>query len=1036
MTYTGEAGNIRLGPDVHQGERGENALIKWKPMVEVRSLGKYYGHFRALRGVSFSIRPGEILGYLGSNGAGKSTTVRMLVGIADPSEGEILFNGRTIREDLAGWQRRIGYVPEDAHLYPHLTGWEYLQLVGRLRGMPSDVLEPRIAEFLRLFSLGEERHDPLSSYSKGMRQKILLSAALLHNPDVLLLDEPFSGLDVDSALMLRAVIRKLAEEGKAIFFSSHVLEVVEKVCTSVLILRKGEMVAYDSIERLRELTIQPSLEGVFSQLTEVRDSEATADGVLRAMKTGTAAAPSPGRSNPFGDLWRDARTAVRSLLSSMGFTIVALLSLALGICIGTCGFSEMRGIALKTVPGVANPGELAALQSPISYPAYRRVTEKGGVRAVRGGFAATPGTGLSVVVSDRYWRDRLHMDPSFPGGTIQVNGRTCVVAGIEPPGFVGASPFLFPADLWVSTDTGRAIAPELAGGALERPDAALFFFTGRLRAGVGERRAESELDATLRRFDAETSGAGRESKERRAVLVQGGRVFPLAKSDLPFFTSFFTVMGVLIMGIACADVANMALARAMRRRKEIALTMSLTGLLTAFRWQSLFPEPGDYRTLGSLPLRSWQLFGAKLAALLLVASCAVGAVAALPSVLFPALSSGRWALQPSLGVRVAAHAGASIAAGAFTFLAVVALQGILLNSLRPGAFARLAGHAQGVLVAAMAGCSILSFSIDGRFVAPGWFPPVWFLDLYRALSGDTGDARRAQIALATAAGLTAGLYLLSYARSRTLFLETPGSRRRGGAGLRVVERVSVWLGGTPGMKAILSFLARTMSRNVRHRTAAMAYAGLGVALLLSGVQMMGLAAGADRLIAADFLYYHMLATVLFVGGTRQLFAQPVEVRANWIFQSLEAVGRDEWLDAVDRFGWFWGAALLCAPLPLEIHLIGGRAVAEMGLSLAVGFCAWEGAYYYWDRLPFTCSKQPGGIPPQVVLGFFGLLAGLAVLHMALLTIVYSPRVLAFALAALTWCGYRLRKNRMEFRVAMRLNYRETVEPAVRALELR
>ena len=230
---------------------------------EVRSLTKFYDHTPAVRNVSFTIQPGEILGYLGSNGAGKSTTVKMITGLIEPSDGQIFYQGRSVHDNFTAFQRRIGYVPEEAHLYPNLSGWEYLQLIGRLRGMTRNLLEPKIDDFLRAFSLWNDRHDPLSSYSKGMRQKILLTAALLHNPDILILDEPFSGLDVTAALVVRSLLRGLAEQGKMILFSSHVLEVVEKVCTNVLILRKGEVVAYDSINRLQLLMSQPSLEGVF-----------------------------------------------------------------------------------------------------------------------------------------------------------------------------------------------------------------------------------------------------------------------------------------------------------------------------------------------------------------------------------------------------------------------------------------------------------------------------------------------------------------------------------------------------------------------------------------------------------------------------------------------------------------------------------------------------------------------------------------------------------------------------------------------------
>jgi ABC-2 type transport system ATP-binding protein len=254
-------------------------------VLEARSLTKYYSHTLAVKGVSFTITPGEILGYLGPNGAGKSTTVKMITGLIEPSDGEILFHGQPVAEDPTAFQRRLGYVPEEPHLYPHLSGREYLQLVGRLRGMPRRVLDAKMDEFLRLMGLWNDRETELAGYSKGMRQKILLSAALLHDPEVLILDEPFSGLDVTSAMMLRCLLRVLADRGKMILYSSHVLEVVEKVCSTVVILRKGEVAAYDSIGRLRELMSQPSLEGIFAQLAEVEDGETVARKICQVMES-------------------------------------------------------------------------------------------------------------------------------------------------------------------------------------------------------------------------------------------------------------------------------------------------------------------------------------------------------------------------------------------------------------------------------------------------------------------------------------------------------------------------------------------------------------------------------------------------------------------------------------------------------------------------------------------------------------------------------------------------------------------------------
>jgi ABC-2 type transport system ATP-binding protein len=252
-------------------------------MLEVRNLTKTFSGIKVVDRVSFTIRLGEILGYLGPNGAGKSTTVKMLTGLIEPSQGEILFNGENVVEDMKSFQRRIGYVAEEAHLYPHLSGWEYLRLAGRLRGMRRSDLEPKVDELLRLFGLWEDRHSLLASYSKGMRQKVLLSAALLHDPELLILDEPFSGLDVNAAMVLRSLLRALSERNKIVLYSSHVLEVVERVATAVLILRKGQVAAHDSVSNLRSLMAQASLEGIFAQLTQAENTDEVARQILRTV---------------------------------------------------------------------------------------------------------------------------------------------------------------------------------------------------------------------------------------------------------------------------------------------------------------------------------------------------------------------------------------------------------------------------------------------------------------------------------------------------------------------------------------------------------------------------------------------------------------------------------------------------------------------------------------------------------------------------------------------------------------------------------
>jgi ABC-2 type transport system ATP-binding protein len=243
-------------------------------MLELRNLCKRFTGIVAVDDVSFVARPGEITGYLGPNGSGKSTTMKIIAGLVEATSGKILFNGEPIERDLIAYKQRMAYVPEEPDLYMHLSGLEYLVMVGQLRNLPPKPTADRIDGLLRLLSLHGSRHGAISGYSKGMRQKLLLSAALLHNPDLLLLDEPFSGLDVATGLVLRSLILELAARGKVVLFSSHELETVERVCSHVVILNRGKIVADDSIERLRALMAVPTLEGIFSQLVVEQDSAA------------------------------------------------------------------------------------------------------------------------------------------------------------------------------------------------------------------------------------------------------------------------------------------------------------------------------------------------------------------------------------------------------------------------------------------------------------------------------------------------------------------------------------------------------------------------------------------------------------------------------------------------------------------------------------------------------------------------------------------------------------------------------------------
>ena len=239
--------------------------------IEVSSLTKKYGDSVAVDDVSFQVKRGEIVGYLGPNGAGKSTTVKMLTGILAPTSGRILIDGLDVVENSLSIKQRIGYVPESGGLYESLTGFEFLQLVGRLYHLEEEAITHKATEFFRLFALEAAMDQRLSGYSKGMKQKVLISSALIHNPDLIFFDEPLSGLDANSMLIFKELVRHLAEHGKTIFYCSHVLDVVERLCKRVIIVHHGKIVADAQVEKLKEVTAQKSLEDVFQKLTDASE---------------------------------------------------------------------------------------------------------------------------------------------------------------------------------------------------------------------------------------------------------------------------------------------------------------------------------------------------------------------------------------------------------------------------------------------------------------------------------------------------------------------------------------------------------------------------------------------------------------------------------------------------------------------------------------------------------------------------------------------------------------------------------------------
>jgi len=240
-------------------------------MIKLYNLTRHFGELTAVDNVSITIPKGQICGYLGPNGAGKTTTVKMLTGMLPPSAGTATICNYDIIKHPMEVKRRIGYVPESGALYKSLTAYEYLHFVGRLYHMSEEMIQKRIKKFVEFFSLSEYTHKRMNEFSKGMKQKVVIAAALIHNPQVIFMDEPLTGLDANTALMIKQLLRNLTREGKTIFYCSHILEVVENLCDRVIIISEGNIVADGSVDTLKSMTQRSSLEGVFSQLTHSED---------------------------------------------------------------------------------------------------------------------------------------------------------------------------------------------------------------------------------------------------------------------------------------------------------------------------------------------------------------------------------------------------------------------------------------------------------------------------------------------------------------------------------------------------------------------------------------------------------------------------------------------------------------------------------------------------------------------------------------------------------------------------------------------
>jgi ABC-2 type transport system ATP-binding protein len=256
-----------------------------QPVLTLEKVVFAYGGTEVLHEISFSLNKGEVVGLLGPNGAGKSTTIKIIAGILSPASGVVAVTGLGLPERAVEVKQRIGYVPETAGLFESLTGQEFLELIGRLHEIDEDTLQIRIREMLETFGLLSDRSSRLDTYSKGMRQKVLLSSGLLHNPDLILLDEPLSGLDVNAAILVKDLIAALAAAGKTILYSSHVLDVVERVCDRVMIIHHGNLIANASPEALKASTGQSTLEDVFRHLTQSASVDPSVARIIESLRS-------------------------------------------------------------------------------------------------------------------------------------------------------------------------------------------------------------------------------------------------------------------------------------------------------------------------------------------------------------------------------------------------------------------------------------------------------------------------------------------------------------------------------------------------------------------------------------------------------------------------------------------------------------------------------------------------------------------------------------------------------------------------------
>ena len=253
-------------------------------ILELRNLKKKFGGKEVLKGINLQVKRGEIIGYIGANGAGKSTTIKIMLGILDGYEGDVIIFNKNIKDTKGEYKKKIGYVPEVSEVYESLTAKEYLNFIGQLYDLDTEILTIKSKELMELFGIDEYFNTRISTFSKGMKQKLILISSIIHNPDILFLDEPLSGLDANSVMIVKELLEIFAKEGKTIFYSSHIMDVVEKISHRIVLLNEGEIVADGSFKELKENTNEVSLEEIFNEMTGFNNHREIADKISSVIK--------------------------------------------------------------------------------------------------------------------------------------------------------------------------------------------------------------------------------------------------------------------------------------------------------------------------------------------------------------------------------------------------------------------------------------------------------------------------------------------------------------------------------------------------------------------------------------------------------------------------------------------------------------------------------------------------------------------------------------------------------------------------------